>query len=348
SIVYTNIKPYVAPSENLQPQDFQLKNVYLRYSVDHIAELPALAAPTTTTSVKPEEKGPIAESSTEIKKYGASIKTDTLPNGKVIYSLVSDIPNDKKLTFVRISRDGVTELYIHTEPGENGIPKVVKVVNAKGEDRSDVIDANQKVINTFYEDHLNVEVYKAFDSPEAKNYIEDFFSRFFNVMISIEDYSQKGELSSPITEDAKQEVVITTPAPIIEKAVDKEYDDFVSAEYEVYLSDPKNLDENALSEENFEEVFRSKLKEKYKKSKETKGVTIASKKPVIASVSNIKGILAAQGTSIELEVIGETGKEFLLTVDRNGNISLFSEKQSDGSYKSGEPAPKEAIDKLYN
>ncbi len=67
-----------------------------------------------------------------------------------------------------------------------------------------------------------------------------------------------------------------------------------------------------------------------------------------APVSNIKGTLAAQGTSIELEVIGETGKEFLLTVDRKGNISLFSEKQPSGSYKSGEPASKEAVDKLYN
>lgn len=72
--------------------------------------------------------------------------------------------------------------------------------------------------------------------------------------------------------------------------------------------------------------------------------------PVITEVppvSNIKGALAEQGTSIELEVIGETGKEFLLTVDRNGNISLFSEKQPDGSYKSGDPASKEAIINLY-
>jgi hypothetical protein len=64
--------------------------------------------------------------------------------------------------------------------------------------------------------------------------------------------------------------------------------------------------------------------------------------------SGIKGTLTGQGTSLELEVIGDTGKEFLLTVDRKGNISLFSEKQSDGSYKSGEPASKEAVDKLYN
>ncbi len=62
---------------------------------------------------------------------------------------------------------------------------------------------------------------------------------------------------------------------------------------------------------------------------------------------NIKGNLAAQGTSVELEIVGDTGKEFLLTVDRKGNISLFSEKQPNGSYKSGEPAPKEAVINLY-
>jgi len=67
-----------------------------------------------------------------------------------------------------------------------------------------------------------------------------------------------------------------------------------------------------------------------------------------AKKADVKGTLAKQGTSIELEVRGDTGKEFLLTVDRKGNISLFSEKQPDGSYKSGEAAPKEAIDKLYN
>lgn len=70
--------------------------------------------------------------------------------------------------------------------------------------------------------------------------------------------------------------------------------------------------------------------------------TISDKK------ANVKGTLAGQGTSIELEVVGETGKEFLLTVDRKGNISLWSEKQPDGSYRPGEGAPKESIDKLYN
>jgi hypothetical protein len=73
--------------------------------------------------------------------------------------------------------------------------------------------------------------------------------------------------------------------------------------------------------------------------------------PVVSDIETkkaaIKGSLAAQGTFIELEIIGDTGKEFLLTVDRKGNISLFSEKQPDGSYKSGEAATKEAVINLY-
>lgn len=63
---------------------------------------------------------------------------------------------------------------------------------------------------------------------------------------------------------------------------------------------------------------------------------------------NVKGALVSQGTSIELEIVGDTGKPFLLTVDRKGKITLFSEKQLDGSYIAGEYAPKEAVDKLYN
>lgn len=69
--------------------------------------------------------------------------------------------------------------------------------------------------------------------------------------------------------------------------------------------------------------------------------------PVSDKKVSVKGRIAEQGTSIELEIIGDTGKEFLLTVDRKGNINLFSEKQPDGSYKAGEPASKEAIINLY-
>ena len=84
-----------------------------------------------------------------------------------------------------------------------------------------------------------------------------------------------------------------------------------------------------------------------------KVLTPGAPTPTVTPVStdakvDVKGTLTGQGTSLELEVVGDTGKEFLLTVDRKGNISLFSEKQSDGSYKSGEPASKEAVDKLYN
>lgn len=55
----------------------------------------------------------------------------------------------------------------------------------------------------------------------------------------------------------------------------------------------------------------------------------------------------AQGTQLSVEVIGDTGKEFLLTFTRNGKIELWSEKQPDGSYKaSTEFASREQVDKL--
>jgi hypothetical protein len=63
----------------------------------------------------------------------------------------------------------------------------------------------------------------------------------------------------------------------------------------------------------------------------------------------VKGSIVAQGTEINLEIVGDSGKEFLLTVDRKGKVSLFSEKQSDGSYQPGDTAPsKKAVDNLYN
>ena len=76
-------------------------------------------------------------------------------------------------------------------------------------------------------------------------------------------------------------------------------------------------------------------------------------------VENKKGIIvgriAGQGTSIELEIKGKTGKEFLLVIDRNGrgNIELYSEKKEfpDGprySQGEGRSASPEQIKKLYD
>ncbi len=72
--------------------------------------------------------------------------------------------------------------------------------------------------------------------------------------------------------------------------------------------------------------------------------------------ANIKGRIAGQGTSIELEVVGDTGKEFLLFIDRNskGEVELYSEKKDwgDGTFTyrpgEGDKASKEQINKLYN
>ena len=96
-------------------------------------------------------------------------------------------------------------------------------------------------------------------------------------------------------------------------------------------------------------ISREDLEKRIQESRQrTQGISVPSTTPVSTDAKvNVKGSLAGQGTSIELEIVGDTGKPFLLTVDRKGNISLFSEKQPDGSYKSGDPAPKEAVINLY-
>jgi hypothetical protein len=74
-----------------------------------------------------------------------------------------------------------------------------------------------------------------------------------------------------------------------------------------------------------------------------------------AKKADIKGRIAGQGTSIELEIKGKTGKEFLLVIDRNGKgkIELYSEKKEfpDGprfSQGEGRTASQEQIKKLYD
>ena len=67
-----------------------------------------------------------------------------------------------------------------------------------------------------------------------------------------------------------------------------------------------------------------------------------------AQQSIVSATLAEQGTSVEIEIIGQSGKEFLLTVDRSGRIDLWSNKTEEGGYQQGEIASKEQIKTLYN
>jgi hypothetical protein len=82
--------------------------------------------------------------------------------------------------------------------------------------------------------------------------------------------------------------------------------------------------------------------------------------PIAPVVSDKKAIVAAgireQGTQVSVEVIGDSGKEFLLVIDRNskGRVELFSEKKDWGdgtfTYRPGESeqASQEQKVKLYN
>jgi len=86
-------------------------------------------------------------------------------------------------------------------------------------------------------------------------------------------------------------------------------------------------------------------------------------KATLAQPSNIEAKKAAiikagireQGTSLQLEIKGESGKEFLLVIDRNskGEVELFSDKKDwgDGTFTyrpgEGDQASQEQVKKLY-
>ena len=72
-------------------------------------------------------------------------------------------------------------------------------------------------------------------------------------------------------------------------------------------------------------------------------------KPKIEAGEAIRSAqLTGQGKSIEIEVVGVSGKEFLLIIDRGGRIDLYSEKTTFGDYHQGSPAARSEIEKLYN
>lgn len=67
--------------------------------------------------------------------------------------------------------------------------------------------------------------------------------------------------------------------------------------------------------------------------------TVESKEP-IQGIQNIE--IGSQGTIINIEIKGDTGKEFLLTKGRNeSKYTLWAEKQPDGSYKTSTEFPTE-------
>jgi hypothetical protein len=270
-VVYTNIKPYVAPSNDLQPQDFQLKNVYLRYSVDHLMELPPVAkAPTVA------EKEQIAEQAQEgeIKKYSINLTSEIGPDKQKYYSLTHDIPTSGMVTFVGLRNDGKTKLYIHAE-AKDGKFTVTKIVDENGVDNAngtsfvDLIgDAWTSTINNnLFENFLNMDNLKLFPgdgSLETK--VQEIIKTFSNKILSIEEYTGKGENITEKTEDAKRPPV-SVEAP---QAVDEEYLNFVDEKYEAYVSDPANTGEDMLSFEQFESVFSANLRDQFKKLKSAK------------------------------------------------------------------------------
>lgn len=312
-VVYTNIKPY-APVDNVNEP--QLKNVYLMY--EGFKE---------TQEVKPAAPAATAAAASNI------VQTATIDN----------IPVGKEVAITRIN-DAKNSHHILVGKWNGTSFIISNVLNAEGVDVTQSLGAMVEKLGT---DMTNI-IKNLEESRKKKegagndlsNAIVKQFHEDHDAMVAtvVEKYTKVQVMEQP--EVKKPEAA---QGPI----------------HHVTNPDTGAMAYAFLNQTGFSVYFNTKqaAEEAYAKMyNPTSGTAPApttTKRPAATAPAadkkaDVKGNLASQGTSIELEVIGETGKEFLLTVDRSGNISLWSEKQPDGTYRPGEGAPKEAIDKLYN
>ena len=339
-VVYTNIKPYTPPSNASQPQDFQLKNVYLRYGFNHVLELPALESEKMDT--ERQEEGTSGDTGSKpLKRYSVNVITEFFGpknNEKKMFSVVNGVPKGK-LTFVRMLKDGVTELYIHVDHDGTKY-KVVKVIDQNGLERNHLAEPNEELINDAFESIFDQQAFKAFDDVEAKQKIEENIKIFNQTFISIEDYTGKGETPTVASVDHKIEKQEESAPPVIkpQPAADPKYDAFVQERYKIYSEDEKFSGRTPIPIDEFENLFEKTLRKEYE-----------IKKPMSSTMAGvIKGSIEKQGTSIEIVIVGDTNKEFLLTIDnKDGNIRLYSDKQPTGLFTAGDYASKEDVEKLY-
>lgn len=193
-IVYTNIKPFVAPSiENLEPHSYQLKNVYLRYGVDGILSEPPLVLNKVNTANSNTSNN--KTTSNVVNTYSVIQKSIVAPGGIKMVEMTNNIPLGPKLTFVKKRNDGITELYIHTEYVDNAF-KIVQVVDENGQDftdQTDFISRNEEGINLFMS-IINDEQLKLVKEEDRLESQDKHITSFFKNFIRIEDFSNKGNV----------------------------------------------------------------------------------------------------------------------------------------------------------
>ena len=198
SILYTNIKPYTSSSENkLDPQNYQLKNVYLKYDASSY---------TTEPTPKP---GDVPVSKTEgIKQYSINQRSTTI-KGVLLSDLEINIPKEGKVTFVTTRKSG-DELYLHTEFKNNGY-EIFQVIDEKGNDITND-KHNEKSFKEIYQNYLNDDLLnlnkvKEATGPEGKDTQTKIVTDFKDIYKRIEEYAKQGE----VINDAKVAAVVTAP-----------------------------------------------------------------------------------------------------------------------------------------
>jgi len=329
SIIYTNIKPYTAPkADNIEPQDYQLKNVYLKYGTTGILEEEAPVVANDAPKADVPAGG--------IKTYGINQSSTKLPNGDVMYTITNNIPKGPKLTFVRKRADGTTNLYVHAEY-VNGKYKVTQIVDENGTDftnLANLVSANEEGINSIisYADDQLLSVVTA----DKKNLQDDVISQLTSTFFSIEDFANKGNKVVTPTK------VATVDVPVASVPVeDPKFDAFVADKYDSYVSYTKANGESPLSLDEFSDIFQKQLRTEYKaKTQQANSVV---------SVSDYKVLETFLPTGGNLEYTiriqnNKTGEKGSYTIDNTGRwvVAKFNDKTGDYEIV-GKPLSQEQI-----
>lgn len=200
SILYTNIKPYTTPSvDNLNSQNYQLKNVYFKYDA---------SAYTKEPTQQPGDSGTVAEKQ-NIKQYSIT-QIEKILNGTRFFIIENNIPKEGKITFVTKRKNG-DDLYLHTEY-KNGKYEIFQIIDEKGNDLTN-LDVNGKTAKEQYQNGLSRSLDQELDRlkedseviDSSRGFQSDVIKSFKETFIRIEEYAKQGE----ITNDVKSSEIIT-------------------------------------------------------------------------------------------------------------------------------------------
>lgn len=338
-IVYTNIKPYTAPkADGYAAQDFQLKNVYLRYGTDGILEEEAPFEEDIT------EAAPAAEVPTGgIKTYGLQQNMVKMPNGEVMYSIANNIPKGPKLTFVRKRADGVTNLYVHTEYSD-GKYKVTQVIDENGNDFTS-LDQNGKTLAEVNEEIINTVVENVDDNlvknvqADNKALQDDILVPFNQTFVAVEDFASKG---NKVVTPAK---VATVTAPVAYvPAADPAFDKFVLERYQRYADDIVVSGEEPISLEEYADIFHKKLMTEYKATRKLAATTSTAttsdtqtrRNKAVASMQQTadgwRAIADDPGGASADEILGDTKEDVLKQIDKKYKNEISSAADDASEY----------------